>query len=101
MRITSQVFGAIVLLSVSTVFFSFNEYKPAKANFKFPWKEAGLTERQAAAHLLSRFTFGAKPGEVDAVIKMGLENWFQQQLNAGMNDDELNQRLSNYDALKM
>ena len=47
---------------------------------KFPWAQAGLTERQAAAHLLSRFTYGATPGQVDAVVQQGLENWWAQQL---------------------
>jgi hypothetical protein len=40
--------------------------------YRFPFRQAGLTERQAAAHLLSRFTYGATPGQVDAVVKMGL-----------------------------
>src|SRR3954466_14626067 len=44
-----------------------------------PWKQAGLTERQAAAHLLNRFAFGPRPGEVDAVVKMGLDHWLGGQ----------------------
>ena len=68
---------------------------------KFPYKKQGLTERQAAAHLLSRFTYGATPGQVDEVVHEGLENWFQQQLDAGLADDSLNQVLSQYDALKL
>ncbi|MFX8848481.1 DUF1800 family protein, partial [Acinetobacter baumannii] len=46
----------------------------------------GLTDKQAAAHLLSRFTFGAKPGEVDEVVNMGLEKWFKQQLEMNLPD---------------
>ncbi len=45
-----------------------------------PWKQAGLTENQAAAHLLNRFAFGPRPGEVDAVVKMGLDRWLERQL---------------------
>jgi uncharacterized protein (DUF1800 family) len=71
----------------------------AKKHFKFPYKSAGLTEREAAAHLLNRFTYGATPGQVDSVVKMGLENWFNHQLNADLPDDSLNKRLSTYDAL--
>lgn len=69
--------------------------------YKFPYKRAGLTERQAAEHLLSRFSFGATPGQVDSVMKIGLENWFDQQLNADLPDDSLNKRLSVYDAIKL
>ncbi|MBS1660581.1 MAG: DUF1800 domain-containing protein [Bacteroidetes bacterium] len=68
---------------------------------RFPYRQAGLTERQAAAHLLSRFTYGAGPGDVDAVVKMGLEKWFMQQLDGNLPDDSLNQVLSRYDALKL
>lgn len=67
----------------------------------FPYKRAGLTERQAAAHLLNRFTYGATPGQVDSVVNMGLEKWFEQQLDAGLPDDTLNQRLKAYDAINL
>jgi uncharacterized protein (DUF1800 family) len=70
-------------------------------SYRFPWRQAGLTERQAAAHLLSRFTYGAMPGQVDAVVKMGLENWFAQQLAAQDPDDSLEQVLNRYDALEL
>jgi uncharacterized protein (DUF1800 family) len=69
--------------------------------YRFPYRMAGLTERQAAAHLLSRFTYGATPGQVDAVVKMGLENWWAQQLAADLPDDSLAQCLSQYDALQL
>lgn len=69
--------------------------------FRFPYKEAGLTEREAAAHLLSRFSFGATPGQIDEVVKTGLENWFQKQLIGGIPDDSLQARTLEYDALKM
>ncbi|HEY4061727.1 MAG TPA: DUF1800 domain-containing protein [Puia sp.] len=68
---------------------------------RMPWRQAGLTERQAAAHLISRFTYGATPGQVDAVVKEGLENWFRQQLEAREPNDSLDQLLSGYDALKL
>lgn len=72
-----------------------SSYKNTEAErTKFPYKKAGLTERQAAAHLLSRFTFGARPGDIDALVNMGLEKWFSQQLAAGLKEDELNKRLS-------
>lgn len=71
------------------------------AGLKFPYKKAGLTERQAAAHLLSRFTYGARPGDVDEVLKVGLEKWFLQQLSGALRDDSLENRLSNYDAIRL
>ncbi len=69
--------------------------------YKFPWRQAGLTERQAAAHLLSRFTYGAMPGQIDTVIQQGLENWWAQQLAADLPDDSLEMLLRPYDALQL
>lgn len=87
---------------VSTVLLcSFDRAVPESPALRFPYKQAGLTERQAAAHLLSRFTFGATPGQVDAVVNTGLEKWFQQQLNADLPDDSLTRLLSGYDALQL
>ena len=59
----------------------------------FPYKSQGLTERQAAAHLLSRFSFGATPNQIDEVVKMGLENWFSKQLESSFLEDTLQNRL--------
>lgn len=66
-----------------------------------PYREAGLTEKQAAAHLLSRFTYGATPGQVDEVARMGLEKWFEQQLKADLPEDSLDVQLVPLDALKL
>jgi uncharacterized protein (DUF1800 family) len=93
------LFVAIFLVAGLCSFFP--KDNPAGANFKFPYKKAGLNERQAAAHLLSRFTYGVKPGDVDKVVKMGLENWFQQQLEGNLNDDSLNEQLSQYKDLNL
>ncbi len=73
---------------------------PPRTGFRMPWKAAGLTGRQAAAHLLSRFSFGARPGDVEQVMKTGLEQWFEQQLNGNLPDDSLALRLRGYDALQ-
>jgi len=73
--------------------------KPASVHM--PWKAAGLTERQAAAHLLNRFAFGPRPGEVDAVVKMGLDRWFERQLGAGLADAKVQEDLRDLPALGM
>ena len=61
---------------------------------ELPFAQAGLSREQAAAHLLSRFSYGAQPGEVDRVARMGLERWFERQLQAGLPDSELDARLA-------
>jgi uncharacterized protein (DUF1800 family) len=87
------------LIGAAAIFSSFNTPKYIGEKPKFPYKKAGLTKKQAAAHLLSRFTYGAKPGEVEEVKKMGLEKWFKKQLEANLPDDSLNKQLAIYPSL--
>ena len=92
----------VVLLGGHFLFSSFISGAPLiPVPYKFPWRQAGLTEQQAAAHLLSRFTYGAMPGQVDAVVQQGLENWWAQQLTADLPDDSLEVLLRPYDALQL
>lgn len=46
-----------------------------------PYKKAGLTEKEAALHLLNRLAFGPTPGQVEKVMSMGLDQWVMAQLN--------------------
>jgi uncharacterized protein (DUF1800 family) len=69
--------------------------KPQKA-------EPPLSERERALHLLNRFTFGPRPGEVDAVMRTGVDAWFEKQLNpASIPDSALEKRLTDYPALQL
>ena len=68
---------------------------------KMPYKKAGLTEREAALHLLNRFTFGPRPGQVEEVVKQGLENWFLEQLQPVPDNETVRVKLSSYSALTM
>lgn len=43
--------------------------------------------RQKAAHLLDRITFGPRPGDMEAVMKLGWEKYLEKQLNPGSIDD--------------
>ncbi len=62
------------------------------------------TELQGDArilHALSRFTFGPRPGDVDAVRTMGLEKWFDQQLHpAAIGETDLKARLAEFPAME-
>ncbi len=73
---------------------------PAAAR-DLPYAKAGLSQREAAAHLLNRFTFGPRPGEVDAVVLMGLDRWLDVQLKASLPESALDGRLSGFHTLAM
>lgn len=46
-----------------------------------------LTERERATHALNRMAFGPRPGQVERVMEMGVENWMRQQLDPGSIDN--------------
>jgi len=89
-----------VLFIATSGFTSLEVYKDQKVH-NFPYKKAGLTKEQAAAHLLNRFTYGATPGLVKEVVASGLEKWFKAQLLAADPDLELQRHLAPFDALQM
>lgn len=95
--------GVAGLLACLCWGFTLSASDPIKESIKMPYKKMGLTKQQAAAHLLSRFTMGATPGQVDAVVKQGLENWLAEQLTASIPETDMLNRLpeTNYPALQM
>ncbi|MGI4728582.1 MAG: DUF1800 domain-containing protein, partial [Janthinobacterium lividum] len=103
MKVASNWFYGLLILFSGTLLLSSFFYLPktVSPSFDLPYKKAGLTEREAAAHLLSRFTYGSTPGQVDEVVKIGLKKWFNQQLDSKLPDDSLNQLLSKYDDLNL
>src|SRR5215210_2676005 len=46
-----------------------------------PAKTRSLTEEQRIVHVLNRLGFGARPGDVERVKTIGLENYINQQLS--------------------
>jgi uncharacterized protein (DUF1800 family) len=65
-----------------------------------PRPNATLTQQQRALQMLNRFTFGPRPGDVEAVTKIGPEAWFEQQLNPdSIPDTALDKRLADYPSL--
>lgn len=70
-----------------------------------PPKPAALTPlspRDRVVQLLDRFTFGARPGEVDRVLAQGADKWLDQQMDpASIKDSALNHRLNDYPTLHL
>lgn len=73
---------AVALAACSTA-----TQRPARPSSTQPapaQQAAGLrtqTADQQAVHALSRLTFGARPGDLDAVHAMGVDRWIDQQLH--------------------
>ncbi len=61
-----------------------------------------LDADQRILHVLNRFTFGAAPGDIAAVQKIGIDPWFEQQLHPqGIPDQQLEARLTDFPALRL
>ena len=53
-------------------------------------------------HALNRFTFGPRPGDLEAVRSMGLDAWFESQLHpASLDLSDLNARLAQFPAMQL
>src|SRR5579885_3217121 len=48
---------------------------------------AQMDENQRALHVLNRFTFGPRPGDLQRVEAIGADKWFEQQLQPEKIDD--------------
>ena len=59
-------------------------------------------DRDEIVHVLNRITFGPRPGDVEAVQKMGLHAYIEQQLHPETIDDSaVEQQLAGFDLLNM
>ncbi len=54
-----------------------------------PWTKLGLTDEEAARHVLDRFAFGPRQGDIDEVVSLGVGNWFERQLLGSQDDSQL------------
>src|ERR1051326_3359825 len=62
----------------------------------------GMSDKVRAVHALNRLTFGPKPGDVDKVITMGVDQWIELQLHPEkIEDSALEARLSPLRVLRM
>ncbi|WP_353070850.1 DUF1800 domain-containing protein [Tunturiibacter gelidiferens] len=79
--------------------------KPTKPKAANPPKSAPLiplTQQERAQQFLNRFTFGPRPGDLEKVIALTPEKWFEQQLNpASIPDAALDHRLADYTTLNL
>ena len=80
---------------------AFAEAMPAR-DVPAPRVTQPLTQQQKVLHALNRFTFGPRPGDEQAVAKMGAEAWFERQLHPEKIDDTgLEGRLEAFPALHL
>jgi uncharacterized protein (DUF1800 family) len=63
---------------------------------------SSATEQKRAVHALNRLTFGPRPGDVQRVMAIGVDQWIQLQLHPErINDNALEARLETFRSLRM
>ena len=61
-----------------------------------------MDEQKRALHALNRLAFGPRPGDVERVAAMGVDQWIDQQLHPDKIDDRsLDARLAPFRTLRM
>ena len=61
-----------------------------------------MDEQKRALHALNRLTFGPRPGDLERVQAMGVDQWIDQQLHPEkINDSALDARLAPFRTLRM
>jgi uncharacterized protein (DUF1800 family) len=97
MRFRSEKF-ALVLLSLAL--FSF--VSPLLAKKKDTNTNPSQNEQRRALQALNRLTFGPRPGDVQRVMSMGVEEWIDRQLHPDRIDNRaLEARLASFRTLRM
>ncbi len=75
---------------------------PEHAKARAAYGSTQLQGDDRILHALNRFTFGPRPGDLDAVRAMGLDTWFDQQLHpVNIDESALNSRLAEYPATQL
>src|SRR5882672_1207864 len=82
--------GAALVRSLAlalSVFLVFGQLLTFAAQRNQKSKHPQLSEDQRVAHVLSRLTFGARPGDFERVKAMGVNEFIRQQLDSDSADD--------------
>lgn len=96
---------AVILTTLMVVplnaFGQMTDQRPATLRTPQP-PSTPLSNDEKVLHILNRFTYGPRPGDLERVRAMGLNAWFQQQLNPqSVKDDALEARLESYPAMQL
>jgi len=63
---------------------------------------APLAEEQRVVHVLNRLGFGARPGDVERVRRLGVEKYVEQQLDpSSIKDEAAEARLAGFETLRL
>jgi uncharacterized protein (DUF1800 family) len=90
-----------LLLAMPSAGFAAPAGSASASNSQQTGQPAQLQGDERILHALNRFTFGVRPGDLDAIRAIGLEKWFVQQLHpATIDNSALEARLAQFPAMQ-
>ncbi len=90
-----------LLLALSPLFAQAQDSKKNKSK-TLPASTKSLSAEQKTVHLLDRITFGARPGDIERVMKTGWEKYLDEQLHPDrISDIALDQKLKNIESIHL
>jgi uncharacterized protein (DUF1800 family) len=93
--------GLVVMVSAAVLFAGDKKSKSKHPESTAP-AVAQIEDDKRIVHALNRFTFGARPSDVERVRAEGLDKWFDEQLHPEKIDDgAIESRLAPFRTLKM
>ncbi|HWT66324.1 MAG TPA: DUF1800 domain-containing protein [Terracidiphilus sp.] len=102
MLLAKQALASALCVSLAAPYGVWAETPARTAAKRLAYQAGQMQGDQRILHALNRFTFGPRPGDVDAVRGIGLEAWFEQQLHPQALDlSDLNARLAKYSAMQL
>src|SRR6185503_533938 len=72
----AQHFGSLIVLAMAVADCSSTQSRATTS----PRGDQRLTQPERVAHMLSRLTFGPRPGDAQQVAAIGVDRWIDQQL---------------------
>src|ERR1041385_9520599 len=94
--------GLIVLISTAVLFAGDKKSKAKHPDSTSSAVPAQMEDDKRIVHALNRFTFGARPADIEKVRAEGLDKWFDEQLHpTKIEAGALESRLEPFRTLKM
>ena len=93
--------GLVVLISTAVLFAGDKKSKSHHPDASASAVVSPMEDDKRIIHALNRFTFGARPADVEKVRAEGLDKWFDEQLHPEKIDDgALESRLAPFRTLE-
>src|SRR5437899_11761421 len=94
--------GLVLLICTAALLAGDKKSKSKTTDASAAQPAAQIEDDKRIVHALNRFTFGVRPGDVERVRSIGLDQWFDEQLHPEkINDSAMEARLAPFRTLKM